>query len=60
MLLENPGPICLKASIEDHTVSDDVRPAARSKDALLGLGVGGIPFCDFINNERGVEKQKHL
>ena len=34
VLMENPGPICLEASIHDITVSDDVLPAARSKELL--------------------------
>ena len=34
VIMENPGPIWLGASIHDHTVSDDVLPAARSKELL--------------------------
>lgn len=32
ILLENPGPIVLEASISDATPTDDLRPAARSKE----------------------------
>lgn len=60
VLLENPGPICLQANIDDHTVSDDVRPAARSKV--------GIPIMDryhggqnhIIENNQGDVRSKNM
>ena len=49
VLMQNPGPICLEANITDHTVSDDVRPAARSKelwDRIQSIEVSAAGFHD--------------
>ena len=53
VLLENPGPICLQANIDDHTVSDDVRPAARSKELLHSIRSIEVSVADFHDQDWG-------
>lgn len=56
LLLENPGPIVLQATINDRTASDDPLPAARSKELAYSVSSIEVSATCFKDQDWGNAK----